>query len=101
MLLDEPLSALDAAGGETLRDELAILLRKFNITAIFVTHDQNEAMAIADRVAVMSQGEIVQSGIARGTLISGLQSILLTLIIGLTVHSLRVLSAMQCIWQAK
>ena len=62
LLLDEPLSALDAALRETLRDELAILLRKFNITAIFVTHDQNEAMAIADRVAVMSQGEIVQSG---------------------------------------
>lgn len=62
LLLDEPLSALDAALRETLRDELAILLRKFNITAIFVTHDQNEAMAIADRVAVMSEGEIVQSG---------------------------------------
>jgi putative spermidine/putrescine transport system ATP-binding protein len=62
LLLDEPLSSLDAALRETLRDELAILLRKFNITAIFVTHDQNEAMAIADRVAVMSQGEIVQSG---------------------------------------
>ena len=62
LLLDEPLSALDAALRETLRDELAILLRKFNITAIFVTHDQNEAMAIADRVAVMSQGQIVQSG---------------------------------------
>ena len=62
LLLDEPLSALDAALRETLRDELAILLRKFNITAIFVTHDQNEAMAIADRVAVMSKGKIVQSG---------------------------------------
>ena len=45
-----------------MRDELAILLREFNITAIFVTHDQDEAMAIADRVAVMSDGHIVQSG---------------------------------------
>ena len=62
LLLDEPVSALDAALRETLRDELAILLRQFNITAIFVTHDQNEAMAIADRVAVMSEGKIVQSG---------------------------------------
>jgi putative spermidine/putrescine transport system ATP-binding protein len=62
LLLDEPLSALDAALRETLRDELAILLRKFKITAIFVTHDQDEAMAIADRVAVMSDGRIVQSG---------------------------------------
>jgi putative spermidine/putrescine transport system ATP-binding protein len=47
---------------ETLRDELAVLLRKFDITAIFVTHDQDEAMAIADRVAVMSNGRVVQSG---------------------------------------
>lgn len=62
LLLDEPLSALDAALRETLRDELAILLRKFQITAIFVTHDQDEAMAIADRVAVMSHGRIAQSG---------------------------------------
>ena len=62
LLLDEPLSALDAALREALRDELAVLLRKFHITAIFVTHDQDEAMAIADRVAVMSQGRVVQSG---------------------------------------
>lgn len=62
LLLDEPLSALDAALRESLRDELAVLLRKFHITAIFVTHDQDEAMAIADRVAVMSHGRVVQSG---------------------------------------
>ena len=62
LLLDEPLSALDASLRETLRDELAILLREFQITAIFVTHDQDEAMAIADRVAVMSDGRVVQSG---------------------------------------
>jgi putative spermidine/putrescine transport system ATP-binding protein len=60
--LDEPLSALDASLRETLRDELAILLREFQITAIFVTHDQDEAMAIADRVAVMADGRVVQSG---------------------------------------
>lgn len=62
LLLDEPLSALDAALREALRDELAVLLREFDITAIFVTHDQDEAMAIADRVAVMSSGQVVQSG---------------------------------------
>ena len=62
LLLDEPLSALDASLREALRDELAVLLREFNITAIFVTHDQDEAMAIADRVAVMSHGRVVQSG---------------------------------------
>lgn len=62
LLLDEPLSALDAALRGQLRDELALLLRQFDITAIFVTHDQDEAMAIADRVAVMSQGRIAQTG---------------------------------------
>lgn len=62
LLLDEPLSALDAALRESLRDELSVLLRKFDITAIFVTHDQDEALAIADRVAVMSDGVIAQIG---------------------------------------
>lgn len=62
LLLDEPLSALDAALRGKLRDELALLLRQFGITAIFVTHDQDEAMAIADRVAVMRQGAIAQIG---------------------------------------
>jgi putative spermidine/putrescine transport system ATP-binding protein len=62
LLLDEPLSALDAALRGQLRDELAQLLGSFGITAIFVTHDQDEAMAIADRVAVMSHGEIAQIG---------------------------------------
>lgn len=62
LLLDEPLSALDAALRTHLRDELAVLLRQFGITAIFVTHDQDEAMAIADRVAVMSEGRVAQIG---------------------------------------
>ena len=62
LLLDEPLSALDAALRGQLRDELAALLRQFGITAIFVTHDQDEAMAIADRVAVMMQGRVAQIG---------------------------------------
>jgi putative spermidine/putrescine transport system ATP-binding protein len=60
LLLDEPLSALDAALREQLRDELAGLLRQLSITAVFVTHDQAEAMAIADRVAVMRNGRILQ-----------------------------------------
>lgn len=60
LLLDEPLSALDAALRESLRDELAGLLRDLSITAVFVTHDQSEAMAIADRVAVMRDGNILQ-----------------------------------------
>ena len=64
LLLDEPLTALDAKLKESLRDELAELLRRLHITAIHVTHDQHEAMAIADRLAVMNQGEVVQLGTA-------------------------------------
>ena len=62
LLLDEPLTALDAKLKVALRDELAELLRRLHITAIHVTHDQQEAMAIADRLAVMRSGVIVQTG---------------------------------------
>lgn len=62
LLLDEPLTALDAKLKESLRDELAELLRRLHITAIHVTHDQHEALAIADRLAVMQAGRIVQVG---------------------------------------
>ncbi|WP_313572136.1 ABC transporter ATP-binding protein [Comamonas terrigena] len=62
LLLDEPLTALDAKLKETLRDELAQLLRQLRITAVHVTHDQQEAMAIADRMAVMKAGQILQIG---------------------------------------
>ncbi|MDQ6683680.1 MAG: ABC transporter ATP-binding protein [Pseudomonadota bacterium] len=64
LLLDEPLTALDAKLKEALRDELAELLRRLHITAIHVTHDQQEAMAIADRLAVMRAGAVVQVGAA-------------------------------------
>lgn len=62
LLLDEPLAALDAKLKESLRDELAELLRRLGITAIHVTHDQQEALSIADRLAVMHAGAIVQVG---------------------------------------
>jgi putative spermidine/putrescine transport system ATP-binding protein len=62
LLLDEPLTALDARLKVALREELAELLRRLSITAIHVTHDQEEAMAIADRLAVMRAGAIVQVG---------------------------------------
>ncbi|GAE29941.1 ABC transporter ATP-binding protein [Halalkalibacter hemicellulosilyticusJCM 9152] len=62
ILMDEPLSALDA----TLRDDMRILLqslvKQLKMTAIYVTHDQNEAMAISDHVVVMNAGEILQQG---------------------------------------
>jgi len=62
LLLDEPLSALDAKLRERLRLELRRLQRRLKITTIYVTHDQEEALAISDRVAVMSTGRIEQLG---------------------------------------
>lgn len=62
LLLDEPLSALDAAIRYQLRDELRRVQRRVGITTIMVTHDQEEALAIADRVAVMNEGCLEQVG---------------------------------------
>ncbi len=65
LLLDEPLTALDAALRERLRGELDRLLRKLGITTVYVTHDQAEAMALGDRIVVMSKGAIAQIGSPR------------------------------------
>jgi putative spermidine/putrescine transport system ATP-binding protein len=65
LLLDEPLTALDAALRDRLRIELDRLLRTLGITTIYVTHDQAEAMALADRVVVMRKGGIAQIGSPR------------------------------------
>ena len=65
LLLDEPLTALDAALRERLRVELDRLLRTLGITAIYVTHDQAEAMALGDRIVVMRKGAIAQIGTPR------------------------------------
>jgi thiamine transport system ATP-binding protein len=62
VLLDEPLSSLDAALRARLATELRQILTSVGSTALFVTHDQAEAFAIADRVAVMREGRIVQQG---------------------------------------
>jgi putative spermidine/putrescine transport system ATP-binding protein len=62
LLLDEPLSALDAKIRVELRNELARLLRQFGITAVYVTHDQQEAMSLGDQVVVLDKGEIMQIG---------------------------------------
>ena len=59
-LMDEPLSNLDAKLRVHMRSELIRLQKKLNITTIYVTHDQTEAMSMADRVAVMDEGEIAQ-----------------------------------------
>jgi putative spermidine/putrescine transport system ATP-binding protein len=62
LLLDEPLSALDAKIRHELRSELARLLREFAITAVYVTHDQQEAMSLGDQVVVLDKGKIMQQG---------------------------------------
>ncbi len=62
LLLDEPLAALDRALRERLLDDLGVILRGTHTTALFVTHDQGEAFALADRIAVMNQGRIRQVG---------------------------------------
>lgn len=60
LLLDEPFSALDRKLRETMQVELKALLRSRGITAVFVTHDQEEALAVSDRIAVMNRGRIEQ-----------------------------------------
>jgi iron(III) transport system ATP-binding protein len=62
LLLDEPLSALDARVRLRLRDEIKTLQRRLGVTTIMVTHDQEEALAMADRIVVMNQGVIEQVG---------------------------------------
>ncbi len=62
VLLDEPFSALDAGLRVTLRDEVAATLRATGTTAVLVTHDQTEALSMADTVAVMRDGAILQLG---------------------------------------
>ncbi|MFT8389717.1 MAG: ABC transporter ATP-binding protein [Sporolactobacillus sp.] len=62
LLLDEPLSALDAQIRKQLRQEICRLQKRLGITMIFVTHDQEEAMAISDRIFIMHDGQIAQQG---------------------------------------
>jgi putative spermidine/putrescine transport system ATP-binding protein len=62
LLLDEPLSALDAKIRVSLRTEIRAIQKKLGITAIFVTHDQEEALSISDRIVVMNEGNMEQVG---------------------------------------
>ena len=64
LLFDEPLSNLDARLRVQMRDEIRALQERLSITTVYVTHDQEEAMAVSDRIAVMSKGAIVQEGSA-------------------------------------
>ncbi len=62
LLLDEPLSALDARIRKHLREQIRRIQRELNLTAIFVTHDQEEALTMSDRIVLMDKGRIVQHG---------------------------------------
>ena len=62
VLFDEPLSNIDAKVRETLRLELRSMQRRLGFTAVYVTHDQTEALELADRIAVMRDGRVVQLG---------------------------------------
>ncbi|MEO1089732.1 MAG: ABC transporter ATP-binding protein [Pseudomonadota bacterium] len=62
LLLDEPLSALDARIRQRLRRELRELLGRIGVTALYVTHDQEEALELSDRIVLMDEGRIVQTG---------------------------------------
>jgi ABC-type Fe3+/spermidine/putrescine transport system ATPase subunit len=62
LLMDEPLGALDKKLREQLQDELRRLHKELRVTVLYVTHDQEEALALSDRIAVMSHGRIVQIG---------------------------------------
>ena len=64
LLLDEPLSALDLKLRQHMRSELRAIQQRTGITFIYITHDQGEALAMSDRVAVMSQGNIEQVGLS-------------------------------------
>ena len=62
LMLDEPLAALDRALRERLQDELARILRTVGVTSVYVTHDQQEAFALADRIVLFNRGRIEQEG---------------------------------------
>ncbi len=66
LLLDEPLSNLDARLRDEMRDEIQRLHAETRLTMVYVTHDQKEALSLADRLAVMEKGRLIQVGTARG-----------------------------------
>jgi putative spermidine/putrescine transport system ATP-binding protein len=62
LLLDEPLSALDARIRRHLREQIRAIQQELGLTTVFVTHDQEEALTLSDRIVLMREGRIVQSG---------------------------------------
>lgn len=74
LLMDEPFSNLDRELQNKIRDELKILLKQTNTTTIFVTHDREDAKALADRIIILNKGEVVKTGEARVVLAQKLRS---------------------------
>ena len=64
LLLDEPLSALDARIRKSLREQIRTIQKELSLTTLFVTHDQEEALTLSDRILLMNHGKIIQSGTA-------------------------------------
>jgi ABC-type Fe3+/spermidine/putrescine transport system ATPase subunit len=62
LLMDEPLGALDKKLREEMQSEIKTLQRELGITTIYVTHDQQEALALSDRIAIMNGGDVIQVG---------------------------------------
>lgn len=65
MLMDEPLSGLDTVLKEELREMIARLVKRLKIVLVYVTHDRNDALAIADKIMVMAEGTVIQTGTSR------------------------------------
>ncbi len=65
LLLDEPMSNLDVALRVKMREEIRAIQKKIGITTLFITHDQQEALAVSDKIAVMKDGEVLQVGTPR------------------------------------
>jgi len=74
LLMDEPFSNLDRELQNKIRDELKILIKQTNTTTIFVTHDREDAKALADRIIILNKGEVVKTGEARVVLAQKLRS---------------------------
>ena len=74
-LMDEPLSNLDAKLRVSMRTELKAIHNKTDATTVFVTHDQSEAMSMADRIVVMKDGEVIQVGLAQAGISTELQPV--------------------------
>lgn len=101
LLLDEPLSALDAKIRKSLQKELKRIQRELEITTIFVTHDQEEAMTMSDKIFIMNEGNIVQSGSPSEIYTSPLNSFVAKFIGNYNVLNVEVFNQLICSTEIK